>query len=196
MGKPIRVVVAGGPSCGKTSMLERLIYNNYDPDKKMFPTQEDIYLGQIDVRNRMENLHIHDTSGEEWIKTASPPRHLCYYGEGFLLVYDITSEDSFNQIKKIKKEIEKELSKTSPTLPMCVAAMKCDMEEKVSAHNLRPESSRSPNKKTELLNILTFQRAVDVRVAESWAMTEKVKHFNVSVMNRGELAEPLCKQRI
>jgi GTPase KRas protein len=133
MGKPIRVVVAGGPSCGKTSMLERLIYNNYDPDKKMFPTQEDIYLGQIDVRNRMENLHIHDTSGEEWIKTASPPRHLCYYGEGFLLVYDITSEDSFNQIKKIKKEIEKELSKTSPTLPMCVAAMKCDMEEKVSS---------------------------------------------------------------
>jgi len=164
MGKPIRVVVAGGPSCGKTSMLERLIYNNYDPDKKMFPTQEDIYLAQIDVRNRMENLHIHDTSGEEWIKTASPPRHLCYYGEGFLLVYDITSEDSFNQIKKIKKEIEKELSKSSPTLPMCVAAMKCDMEEK---------------------------RAVDVRVAESWAMTEKVKHFNVSVMNRGELAEPL-----
>lgn len=46
------------------------------------------------------------------------------------------------------------------------------------------------------LNNLTFQRAVDVRVAESWAMTEKVKHFNVSVMNRGELAEPLCKQRI
>ena len=97
----------------------------------LFPTQEDIYLGQIDVRNRMETLHIHDTSGEEWIKTASPPRHLCYYGEGFLLVYDITSEDSFNQVKKIKKEIEKELNKASPTLPMCVAAMKCDMEEKV-----------------------------------------------------------------
>ena len=28
-------------------MLERLIYNNYDPDKKMFSTKEDIYLGQV-----------------------------------------------------------------------------------------------------------------------------------------------------
>ena len=64
MGKTLRIVVAGGPATGKTSMLERLIYNNYDPDKKMYSTKEDIYLGQVDVRNRRELLRIHDTSGQ------------------------------------------------------------------------------------------------------------------------------------
>ena len=69
----------------KTSMLERLIYNNYDPDKEMFSTKEDIYLGHVDIRNRRELLRIHDTSGEEWIRLACPPRHLCHYGDAFLL---------------------------------------------------------------------------------------------------------------
>ena len=40
----------------------------------------------------------------------------------------------------------------------------------------------------------SFQRAVDTRVAESWALREKIKHFSVSVMNRGELAEPLGRK--
>ena len=44
-------------------MLERLIYNNYDPDKEMYSTKEDIYLCQLDIRNRRELLRIHDTSG-------------------------------------------------------------------------------------------------------------------------------------
>jgi hypothetical protein len=82
-------------------MLERLIYNNYDPDKKMTPTTEDIYMGQVDIRNRKELLRIHDTSGEEWTRLACPPRHLCHYGEGFLLTYDITSETRIKNIKKI-----------------------------------------------------------------------------------------------
>lgn len=70
--------------------------------------------------------------GEEWVKPACPPRHLCHYGDAFLLTYDITSEESFTQVKRIKSEIEKELSKASTTNPMCVAAMKTDLEEQVS----------------------------------------------------------------
>ena len=69
--------------------------------------------------------------GEEWVKPACPPRHLCHYGDAFLLTYDITSEESFTQVKRIKTEIEKELSKASTTNPMCVAAMKTDLEEQV-----------------------------------------------------------------
>ena len=63
MGKVIRLVVAGGPGTGKTAMLERLIHNNYHPDKNFYPTKEDIYLANIDIKNRKETLRIHDTSG-------------------------------------------------------------------------------------------------------------------------------------
>ena len=63
MGKVIRLVVAGGPGTGKTAMLERLIHNNYHPDKKFYSTKEDIYLANIQIRGRAETLRIHDTSG-------------------------------------------------------------------------------------------------------------------------------------
>ena len=65
MGKVIRLVVVGGPGVGKTTMLERLIHNNYHPDKKFYPTKEDIYMANIDVKNRKETVRIHDTSGIE-----------------------------------------------------------------------------------------------------------------------------------
>merc|ERR1712227_783252 len=134
MGKTLRIVVAGGTETGKTSMLERLIYNNYDPDKKMFPTKEDIFLGQVDIRNRRELLRIHDTSGDERTRLACPPRHLCHYGDAFLLTYDITSEESFTQVKRIKAEIEKELNKASGVY-IAVAAMKTDSEEQVKTRS-------------------------------------------------------------
>ena len=71
--------------------------------------------------------------GAEWIKTASPPRHLCHYGDGFVLMYDITSEESFSQVKKIKAEIEKELNKKD--IPMALVAMKTDLESQVNCLN-------------------------------------------------------------
>lgn len=123
-------------------MLERLIYNNYDPDKEMFGTKEDIYLGQVDIKNRRELLRIHDTSGEEWTRLACPPRHLCHYGDAFLLTYDITSEDSFTQVKRIKAEIEKELNKAS-NIHIAVAAMKTDLEAQVSSTQLLLNSASS-----------------------------------------------------
>ena len=67
--------------------------------------------------------------GAEWIRTACPPRHLCHYGDGFILTYDITNEESFNQIRKIKTEIEKELNKKD--IPMTIVAMKTDLENQV-----------------------------------------------------------------
>lgn len=71
--------------------------------------------------------------GAEWIRTACPPRHLCHYGDGFILTYDITNEESFNQIRKIKTEIEKELNKKD--IPMTIVAMKTDLENQVISYS-------------------------------------------------------------
>ena len=73
MGKVIRLVVAGGPETGKTAMLERLIHNNYHPDKKFYSTKEDIYLANIQIRGRAETLRIHDTSGTEKFQRCKTP---------------------------------------------------------------------------------------------------------------------------
>lgn len=44
-------------------------------------------------------------------------------------MYDITNEESFTQVKKIKTEIEKELNKKD--VPMALVAMKTDLESQV-----------------------------------------------------------------
>ena len=38
-----------------------------------------------------------------------------------------------------------------------------------------------------------LQRAVDKRVAMSWADREKIEHYEVSVMDRGCLADPISE---
>ena len=48
-------------------------------------------------------------------------------------MYDITSEDSFTQVKKIKNEIEKELNKKD--IPMALVAMKTDLESQVRLYS-------------------------------------------------------------
>ena len=82
MGKVIRLVVAGGPETGKTAMLERLIHNNYHPDKKFYSTKEDIYLANIQIRGRAETLRIHDTSGTNRAKFIYHFRVIYYSRNG------------------------------------------------------------------------------------------------------------------
>ena len=93
-------------------------------------------------------------------------------------MYDITSEESFAQVKKIKSEIEKELNKKDA--PMACVAMKTDLEGQVSLSHF-----------TQLLDFI--KRAVDKRVAMSWADREKIEHYEVSVMDRGCLADPISE---
>ena len=160
MGKITKLVICGASSTGKTSILENLLYGEHACDT-LFKTIEDTYLAQIDTdRGVKETVRIQDTPGIE-ANAANTIKHYFHFGDGFILVYSVTSKESFKCMESIKKEIEKTREKKDITI--VVVGNKCDLQS---------------------------ERQVETSNALSWASKEKVKLFETSTSNRKLLAEP------
>ena len=164
MGKTFRVVVCGTKECGKTSIIERAIYNRSGP----FPsTIEDIYVGNVENdRGTTETLRIYDTTG---IEPKSPslkddlPKHLFPFADGYLLVFGLDDEASFQVVDVIRKEIVENHKEAKKDIVIVVLGNKKD---------------------------LTDKRKVETVQALNWAAIEKVKFFEVSAYDRTSLYEP------
>ena len=160
MGKTVRLVVCGASDTGKTAILENLIYGE-NAQVVQYKTIEDTYLAQIDTeRGVKETVKIHDTPGSE-CSTTTFPKHYLHFGEGFVLVYSITSQFSFNCVEYIKKEIDRTREKKD--VSVIVIGNKSDLQS---------------------------DREVTLTQAQNWAAKEKVRLFETTIKNRKSLAEP------
>ena len=160
MGKIVRLVICGAANVGKTAMLENMIYGEHAHDVQ-YTTIEDTYLAQVDTdRGVKETVKIHDTPGSECTSTSFP-KHYLHYGEGFVLVYNITDRSSFSCMENVKKEIDKTREKKD--VSVVVIGNKTDLQA---------------------------DRKIDYTLAQSWAQKEKVKLFETTIKNRKSLAEP------
>uniref|UniRef100_A0ABM0MWJ9 NF-kappa-B inhibitor-interacting Ras-like protein 2-like n=1 Tax=Saccoglossus kowalevskii TaxID=10224 RepID=A0ABM0MWJ9_SACKO len=145
MGKISKVVVCGSPSVGKTAILEQAIYGSHIAGQSNdFPTVEDIYVSMIETeRGVKEKVRFYDTGGLD-SDVPELPKHYFTIADGFLLVYSITSRESFKQIDKLKKEIDK--SRDKKEVSIVAVGNKVDLDH---------------------------EREVDFTVATSWAHKEK-----------------------
>jgi len=118
------IVILGKGTVGKTSLIFRYI-NNHCP-KRHDPTVEDAYNVQIQLPNSdTKEFSILDTAGEEdyqnmfdqWISVA----------KGFILVYAIDDQESFDAIKVKIKRIEKHKVND---LPVVLVGNKCDLADR------------------------------------------------------------------
>ncbi|KAF0460726.1 putative small G-protein Ras2 [Gigaspora margarita] len=107
-----KIVVLGEGGVGKTS----LTIQTYDP------TIEDSYRKQVVIDDRPCMLEIWDTAGQEQY-TALRDRWI-REGEGFLLVYSISSRPTFERIKQFHDQIIR-VKDIDPALVMLVGN-KCD----------------------------------------------------------------------
>ncbi|KAL8772137.1 MAG: hypothetical protein Q9209_002572 [Squamulea sp. 1 TL-2023] len=109
-----KLVVLGDGGVGKTALTIQLCLNHFV--ETYDPTIEDSYRKQVVIDGQSCMLEVLDTAGQEeytalrdqWIRD----------GEGFVLVYSITSRASFSRIRKFHSQIQrvKELSSAgSPT---------------------------------------------------------------------------------
>ncbi|KAF1356266.1 ras family-domain-containing protein [Delphinella strobiligena] len=111
-----KLVVLGDGGVGKTALTIQLCLNHFV--ETYDPTIEDSYRKQVQIDGQSCMLEVLDTAGQEeyvslrdqWIRD----------GEGFVLVYSISSRASFQRIKKFYNQIQrvKESAATaSPTFP-------------------------------------------------------------------------------
>ncbi|KAF5869556.1 putative ras-2 protein [Botrytis fragariae] len=110
-----KLVVLGDGGVGKTALTIQLTLQHFV--ETYDPTIEDSYRKQVAIDGQSCMLEVLDTAGQEeytalrdqWIRD----------GEGFVLVYSISSRSSFTRIQRFHNQIQrvKESSSSSPIYP-------------------------------------------------------------------------------
>jgi GTPase KRas protein len=110
-----KLVVLGDGGVGKTALTIQLCLQHFV--ETYDPTIEDSYRKQVVIDGQPCMLEVLDTAGQEeytalrdqWIRD----------GEGFVLVYSISSRSSFSRIKRFHHQIQrvKESCASSPSYP-------------------------------------------------------------------------------
>ncbi len=119
-----KAVVVGsggvGKSCLTIQLVQHQFYEDYDP------TIEDSYRHKTTIDGEQSVLDILDTAGQE--EYAMMLDQYLSGGDGFLLVYSITSRKSFEEIKNLHKRIQN-VKEHKKRIAMVLVGNKCDLEK-------------------------------------------------------------------
>ncbi|CAH1783921.1 unnamed protein product [Owenia fusiformis] len=100
-------------------------YARVQAGEKYDPTIEDSYRKQVEVDGNQCMLEILDTAGTEQF-TAMRDLYM-KNGQGFLLVYSITAQSTFNDLHDLREQILR--IKDTEDVPMILVGNKCDLED-------------------------------------------------------------------
>ncbi|XP_076045670.1 LOW QUALITY PROTEIN: ras-related protein Rap1-like [Oratosquilla oratoria] len=118
-----KIVVLGSEGVGKSALtvqfVQGIFVERYDP------TIEDSYRKQVEVDGQQCMLEILDTAGTEQF-TAMRDLYM-KNGQGFVLVYSITAQSTFNDLKNLREQILR--VKDTDDVPMILVGNKCDLED-------------------------------------------------------------------
>ena len=119
-----KICCLGDGGVGKTALTIQLCSNYFVEEYD--PTIEDSYRKQVVIDDESCLLEILDTAGQEeftalrdqWIRDC----------EGFIIIYSITSRESFEQIAGFRDQVMR--VKDCTDLPLMLVGNKSDLEEK------------------------------------------------------------------
>jgi len=117
------IVVVGAGAVGKSAITVR--FTNGTFVSKYDPTIEDCYRKLVEIDSKACMLDIMDTAGQEEFSALRD--QYMKKGDGFVLVYSITSQFSFEYAQKLKGNISR-IKDESTDIPVMLVANKCDLE--------------------------------------------------------------------
>jgi small GTP-binding protein len=140
-----KIIIVGDTCVGKSNILSRYIKNIFREDSK---STVGVELGNklLKVKGTNTKLQIWDTAGQERYRSITSS----YYkgSHGCFIVYDITNEQSFENVEKWFEQVQKEGSKD---VSIILVGNKCDLE------NERKVPKEKGEEKAKLLNIPFFE---------------------------------------
>jgi len=117
-----RITVVGAGAVGKSALTVRFIQGNFV--EKYDPTIEDSYRKQVEIDGTACVLDIMDTAGQE--EYSALRDQYMKTGEGFVLVYSVTSRQSFDFTSKLRTNILRMKSETAD-FPIVLIGNKKDL---------------------------------------------------------------------
>jgi len=118
-----KIVVLGSGGVGKSALTVQFVQGIFV--EKYDPTIEDSYRKQVEVDGHQCMLEILDTAGTEQF-TAMRDLYM-KNGQGFVLVYSITAQSTFNDLQDLREQILR--VKDTDDVPMVLVGNKCDLED-------------------------------------------------------------------
>lgn len=117
-----KVVVLGSGGVGKSALTVRFVSGSFI--ERYDPTIEDFYRKEIEVDGAPSVLEILDTAGTE--QFASMRDLYIKNGQGFVVVYSVTSLQSFYDIKLMRDQILR-VKGMREFVPILLVGNKCDL---------------------------------------------------------------------
>jgi len=116
-----KIVVLGSRSVGKSSLVKQFIENHFVDS--YYPTIESSFVKSVVYKGTEYDCHIIDTAGQD---EYSPLNSQYAIGiHGYILVYSITSKNSFDMIQVVYDKIVSFCGVTK--IPCVIVGSKCDL---------------------------------------------------------------------
>lgn len=117
----IRIVMFGSGGVGKTSLVNRFLFNRFKLG--YVPTVEDEYRQVLTHNNHIVDVTVLDTAGS--YQFPAMRKLAIQQGHGFIIVYSLDNYESLNEAKRIYNEITK--LKDSNVYPIVLVGNKTDL---------------------------------------------------------------------
>jgi len=118
-----KLVILGEGGVGKSALTIQLTQNHFITEYD--PTIENSYRKQVNIDDETCMLDILDTAGQE--EYSAMRDQYIRSGQGFIIVYSITSKPSFENLTAFHDQILR--VKDEDSFPVVILGNKCDLEK-------------------------------------------------------------------
>ncbi|KAM3857223.1 ras-related protein ralB-A-like [Diretmus argenteus] len=119
-----KVIMVGSGGVGKSALTLQFMYDEFVEDYE--PTKADSYRKKVVLDGEEVQIDILDTAGQE--DYAAIRDNYFRSGEGFLLVFSITEQESFTATSEFREQILR--VKEEDGIPLLLVGNKSDLEER------------------------------------------------------------------
>ena len=170
--KIFKIVIIGDSGVGKTNLITRYLKNDFKPETKATIGVE-FNDKKYEYKNKKIKIQIWDTAGQERYRSLTS---MYYKGaKGAILVYDITSKNSFENIDKWLIEMKKTADEN---IKIILIGNKCDLidkrEVKEDDGKIKAKDLNVPFMETSALNCINVEKAFNFLI-------EEIANFDIGI---------------
>ena len=168
----IKIIIVGDSGVGKTNLITRFASDKFDKNSRATIGVEFLYK-TLKINKEIFKIEIWDTAGQERYKSIAS----AYYkgARGAIVVYDITSEDSF---KNIDLWIEEVKSKAASNLQIMLIGNKSDLFAD------RKISKEKGIDKARSLNVFLFEASALDKTNVNEAFNRLIRELYLDIKNK------------